>query len=113
MTEVWYRISDVRYAPMYNECGDREGIGRLELKIEQFAVLAHTPKGVWIRTYDGGRRFVRLNGHKRFALPSFEEAKKSFLARKTRQAQIHSAALKRAEEAKTLLKHLRLEPSKC
>lgn len=46
-----------------------------------------TPCGNWIDDY-GTRRFVLNTGTKRFAYPTEEEAKISFLARKTRQLAI-------------------------
>lgn len=104
MSDIWYRFVDVRYAAYVNEFGEAEGVGRLEVRLDQYTVVKTTPKGVWLslRFGDftcGSNRFVLRDAHKRFACPTIEDAKVSFIARKTRQRKIHAAAVARAEEA--------------
>jgi hypothetical protein len=103
MTEhFWFRYEDVRYAAPVDEWGDSYGIGHLEVKLRKFPVLKHTPKGAWINGWRG-RRFVLRDARKRYACPTLEEAKESFIARKKRQAGIYRARLRDAEEAIKLI----------
>ena len=104
--EFWYRYEDVRCAASLNEWGDIVGVGPLEVRLRKLAVVRHTPKGVWLSygsIVNGGistpARFVLREANKRYACPTVEEAKVSFIARKRRQLAIHAAAVKRAEEA--------------
>ena len=104
--EYWYRYEEVHYAAS----ALTPGASRIELRLMEYKVLKHTPKGVWIDPYyvrgwavSGERRFVRRNATKRFACPTIEEARESFLARKNRQIRILSAQLKSARRAKDLM----------
>jgi len=65
-------------------------------------VIRHTPKGVWIKVH-GEPRFICHTWTKRFALPSIDEAKHSFIKRKERQAGIYEARARIAREAITLI----------
>lgn len=107
--EFWYRYVDVQYAGGTDQWGDPlPEAGPVKVHLEQFRVEKHTPKGVWLSGIDvrdchGGHhpswRFVRLDTNKRFACPTIAEARESFLARKRRQIQIHTARIRRAEKA--------------
>ena len=104
--EKWFRFDDVRYAPPLDEWGDSGGPGILEVKLREFSVVRHTPKGVWIdrawsrsKTRTDGLRFVLRDATKRFACPTVEEARESFIARKKRQAGIYEARAKQARDA--------------
>ena len=92
--EYWYRYYDFRYAAPIS-CGeyDEEVIGTstAAVHLEKFEVIKHTPKGVWINMGLGDKKFVLKCARKRFACPTIEEAKESFLARKKRQLRIHQA----------------------
>ena len=60
----------------------------LEIFYEEYTILKHTPKGVWIEHPQYGHtkgKFVLLSGKKRFAYPTKEEALKSLYYRKKRQ----------------------------
>ena len=96
--EVWYRYEDRRYAEPVDEWGDSYGTGRLEVNLIKIPVRKHTPKGVWLGWSAPGR-FVLTSARKRYACPTAEEAKESFIARKKRQASIYRARLRDAEEA--------------
>lgn len=77
----WYRYEDRRVCSIAYG-GDAEwNNSYCEIYLHEYEVLKETPKGVWINRY-GTPRFVLLNARKRFACPSKEEAKQSFLARK-------------------------------
>lgn len=65
----------------------------------EYEVIKQTPKGVWIETLVGNKRFVKTEARKRFACPTKEEALESFKARKTRQARILKAQLRNVEMA--------------
>ena len=68
---AWFRYEDsIGYGP--------------EIWLRQFRVIRTTPKGVWLDDY-GRERFVLNDAHKRFAYPTIELARKSFLIRKRRQ----------------------------
>ena len=107
MTEVWYRYEETLWAPSLNEWEEPVGRGSISIRLQEFPVLKHTPKGVWLFTFFGDKRFVLRDARKRFACPTKEEALESFIARKKRQATIFESrarnarlAIKLAEEGK-------------
>lgn len=61
----------------------------------KYPIIKNTPKGCWVRDYSsrGDRRHVCNNTRKRFAFPTAEEARVSFVARKRRQIKILQAQL--------------------
>jgi hypothetical protein len=69
-------------------------------------VVRETPKGVWLAVCPpfSDKRFVRTDARRRFACPTVEEAKASFIARKNRQASIYQTRRERAEEAIRIVK---------
>jgi hypothetical protein len=68
----------------------------LTVRLYTYPIVKRTPKGVWINVY-GDRRFIRLGTKKSFALPTEEEAKASFIARKKAHIRILTEQLRRAE----------------
>lgn len=98
--EIWYRYEDVRYAPSVDEFDRPLGKGTLEVHLREFHVVKRTSKGVWL-SYGGicKPRFVLRDAYRRYACPTIEEAKVSFVARKTRQAKIYRSRMERALEA--------------
>ena len=103
MTDVWFRIDDVRHASC-DEYGDVSSTYSA-CYLRQYNVSSVTPKGVWLDVY-GRKRFVLRGARKRFACPSFDEAVESFKARKAAQKRIYAARLKRADEALFALERL-------
>lgn len=77
-SETYYRFHD-----SYTEDGGN-------IFLQRFPVIKRTPKGAWISVY-GRRRFVPDNTRKKFAAPTIEGAKQSFLMRKKRQLAILAA----------------------
>ena len=71
--------------------------GRIYL--HHFLVTKITPKGV--RLENG--RFILLSAHKRFACPTVEEARLSFIARKKRQLEILNSQLRSTNSALKLI----------
>lgn len=100
--EVWYRYEEVQYAGHVDESGWSSSPGQMLVHLREFEVLKHTPKGVWLRTYSGDKRFAFNAAHKRYACPSKELAKESFIARKKRQAAIYLARAAQAKRALAL-----------
>lgn len=96
--ELWYRYDAVRYAPPLDEYDRICGSGRLEVRLHKFPVLRHTPKGVWLDFYSIPK-FVLNDSRKKFACATLEDARASFIARKTRQIRIYEARLADAEAA--------------
>jgi len=94
-----YRYEDVQYAPPVNEWDEPVGEGRVVVYLYSFPVVRRTPKGAWICGVIGKERFVRLDARKRFACPTIEEARKSFVARKKAQLRIYEAMIHRVEKA--------------
>lgn len=89
--EVYYRYEDFQMSHL-NEWGEPCGGASHEIKLREFDVIKHTPKGVWI--YVGwGKRFVLASATKQFACPTKEAAMVSFIARKRRQKGIYEARL--------------------
>jgi hypothetical protein len=102
--DIWYRYDDVLYAPPVDEFGDCHGPSTLKVELSTFMVVKVTPKGVQLAATDSGwvcsdRRFVADHWRKRFAAPTKEAAKASFIARKERQASIYEARAARARRA--------------
>lgn len=98
MTAHWYRYQDHLCAPGVDEFGRTEGVATVYVTLRKLPVLKETPCGVWLDDY-GTRRFVRSDARKRYACPTIEDAKESFLARKERQASILTARLRQVNEA--------------
>lgn len=89
MTEKHYRYHDILY-----ESGPK-------ISLDEFNVIRHTPKGVWIAVY-GEEKFV-LNGvGKRFSHATKRDALHSYLKRKERQANIYYYRHQRAESCAKL-----------
>jgi hypothetical protein len=57
------------------------------LAAQEYDIIKTTPCGVWIRV-GPDKKFVLSDSHKRFAYPTLEEAKESFIARKRKYLQI-------------------------
>jgi hypothetical protein len=104
--DTYYRFEDyLQGTGGYDIHGEWEpGLAYVALRLQTFPVLKHTPKGVWIRDSGGARRFIFHIWRKRYALPSIDEAKTSFLRRKERQAGIYEARAKSARTAIALMK---------
>lgn len=73
----------------------------VEVRLRTFRVLRVTPKGRWIDVGcgNGYERFVKNDTHRKYACPTIEEARESFLARKQRQCSILATQLERAQRA--------------
>lgn len=98
MTDVWYRFEEVTYSPGVDEYGDvLRGDGDVRLWLYRLPVLKLTPKGAWIETQYGRRRFVLRGALKRYACPTVKEAAASYHARKRAQIRIYSARIRAAE----------------
>ena len=95
--KVMYRYEDKRYAA-YDPRNDTLGPSHVKVDLHEYPIVNYTPKGAWIDVY-GNRKFVLVYGRKRFAHPTEDEAKASFIARKTRQAEIYRARVRDAETA--------------
>ena len=102
--DVMYRYEDVAYAAPFDETGTLPGTVKVELRT--YKVVKRTPKGAWVVPIyaghwhaDDDRRFVLAKSRKRFACPTIEEARASFVARKRAQIRIYKARIERAESA--------------
>jgi len=92
--EHWYRYTDFLI--------DTDPIC-VSIELKTYLVIRHTPKGVWIDTrFDlaekSRKKFILKDAMKRFACPTIEEAKESFLARKRKQLRIYKARTKQVEQ---------------
>lgn len=98
--EYWYRFSTYKEGLGYvTEWDDFISTGHIvKIRVDQYLVVKHTPKGVWL---DLGwrKRFVLRDSRKQFACPTLELARDSFIARKQRQICILKGNLKDAEDA--------------
>lgn len=86
--DVWYRYEDKSYTGSVNEDGTSYG-STIVVHLYKFPVVKLTPKGVWLNPYFENRRFVRREAVRRYACPTIEEARTSFVARKRKQASIY------------------------
>lgn len=68
---------------------------RVRIVVYSFSIISRTSKGVWIRDLNGRKRFVLLEGRKRYAYPTMKEAYNSFIVRKIHER----AALERRVKA--------------
>jgi hypothetical protein len=91
----FYRYEDRMYCS-FDEYGDSYGSSYLKVELRKYRVRKYTPTGVRLC---GLSRFVSTKTHKRFACPTIEEAKISFIARKERQAAIHQGKADQARRA--------------
>jgi hypothetical protein len=84
----------------------------LPLKVTIFLVHYEikrvTPKGCWIEDYHGHERFVLDSARKKWAYPTEELARESFIARK--EWQIHHLN-RQLEHAQAALKHVSAMPT--
>lgn len=99
--ECWYRLIEHSHRNGgVNESGEYEfsGMRTVGIRVEAFDVIKHTPKGAWLDVH-GEKRFVKTDARKRFACPTIDEAKQSFIARKKRQISILSSQLTTAKRA--------------
>lgn len=96
-----YRYTQVNYAPPVDEFDNPIGTGSIDVRLNKYAVLSQTPKGLWI---DGpeGRKFISTVSRKQFACLSKEDAIISFISRKKRHISILEAQLKSARVALTI-----------
>lgn len=110
MIEYWYRYSDIATAPPLDEWDNPVGPSGVIIHLNAFKVLKHTPKGVQLDIGWEDTRLVLHSATRRFACPTIEEAKISFLARKERQLGIYLARAKHVrrviEKADRLLDQL-------
>lgn len=110
--EKWYRYEDDRYGYI-NEFEESSGY-RVHINLQVFVCVRTTPKGVWLIpeydlwSWENGQRdyvskkFVLRAARKKYACPTIEEAKISFLRRKERQVEILTARLEWAQRALAL-----------
>lgn len=102
MAEIYYREVNARWS---NE--------RLAISVEELHVVRRTPKGCWvISAYWYGRgdypkhleKFILDGAGKRYAYPTREAARASFIIRKEREIVHCAAQLERAERYLALAK---------
>lgn len=104
----WYRVEDITYAPPLDEFENPIGSGRTEVVMRRYEVIKVTPKGVRLRDFgslngltpsfkDAPGKFVLRDARKRWACPTPEEAKESYIARKNKLIRICRARIARAE----------------
>lgn len=78
-----------------------EGAGTFQdtqVFLDVYNVIKETPKGVWIdRPYDK-KKFINLSHRKKWACPTIEQAKESFVKRKEAHIRILLEQLKTAQE---------------
>jgi hypothetical protein len=107
MVSSYFRFEEVRHGTGYtDEWGEYVSTGSyVRLQLREFKVIKETPQGVRINAYDwrepNGKLILRT-WNKQWASPTVEEARKSFIARKRRQALILEARLRQAKEAMEL-----------
>lgn len=105
--EVWYRVEGTTYAPPIDEYENVIGSSSQVLRYNEYEVIKHTPKGVWVKNFDGLgnviQSFVLANPHgKRLCYKERAFALYSFIARKKRAASIMRARVQEAERFVTI-----------
>lgn len=100
--DIWYRMVERYISQGYvDECGDYiSGESRIELVFEEYRVVKVTPKGVQLSAGLYEDRLVLFGSYKKFACPTKEQARRSFVARKDRQIKILKAQLRSSTTAR-------------
>ena len=83
--EHWYRFEDYMTVPTVDEFERSVGECEVIICLRRYKIMKQTPKGVWLEYGYEKDKFVLRDARKRFACPTIEEAKISFIARKKRQ----------------------------
>ncbi len=78
----------------------------------EYAIIRTTPKGVWVQAW-GVKKFILNNARKRFAYPTLEEAKVSFIARRRKYVQILEAKIENAKHDIEVATHEGVEINVC
>lgn len=99
--DIWFRLKDQGYS-IPDEWGNH-AYTRYEVEVHKYKVVKITPCGVKVCRIVGSwvsskEQFIRATATKRFACPTMEEAKVSFIARKDKQAKIHESKAITARE---------------
>jgi hypothetical protein len=85
-----YRYDVIQYCLGIDEYGDPiKGIGKIEIRKQEFDIIKHTPKGAWIDNF-GTPKFVNLHANKKFACITEKEALISFIRRKQKYLELMS-----------------------
>lgn len=100
--EYWWRC-EVRHYSIADEWGDHAYTSR-EVKFAPYLVIRHTPKGVWVKEFLGGERFILGTAKLQHAVPTKELAITDMIARKERHIDGCEARLASAVEDLRLLK---------
>lgn len=117
--DLMYRYEDVAYAAPFDDTGRLPGTVKVELRT--YKIVRRTDKGTWIAgcfkdssgmIVIGAKRFVLLTARKRFACPTLDEARASFVARKQKQVRIYKARIERAIWALAEIKRMEQEPKR-
>jgi hypothetical protein len=94
MTEIYYRIVD------------RTENGKHFMALEEWPVVSRALKGAWVRHFydhEGYRKKFCLDGEgKRWAYPTIEAARESFIIRKKRQIKHCQNSIDRAQDTLAL-----------
>ena len=97
---TWYRFQETYYASSLDEFDNPiPDSGTVRLHLLKFDVEKTTPKGVRL----AGGRWVNESSRKRYACPSIEEARQSFLARKRAEIKHLLARVRKVEKALGLM----------
>lgn len=105
MKEYLYRFVDLHYVHVDDDGCCSSGYTRAVVYLYRYEVLKKTEKGRWIKLYDFSdeKKFV-LDGHgKRFAYPTIDLAKESFVMRKNRQIKHGERYINRANAALSVI----------
>jgi hypothetical protein len=88
MSDHLYRFEYRRVANGMDDWDNPSINYRVVLELRKFEIVKKTEKGCWIRSFPFSqtmpRKFVLNKARKRYAYPTVEEARLSFLARKKR-----------------------------
>ena len=83
---------------------------KVELRCEEWTVVKETPKGVWLSVSKWKKpRWMRLGSRRQFACKTKEIALNSYIRRKTRQQDILTRQMKRANLGKFIAQELAKE----
>lgn len=97
--DTWHRFED--YWTVSCDEWDNPYPAQLHIRHRKMRVVKVTKKGVWIKLYDlfSELRFVLNDSKKRFAHATIEEAKASFIYRKSLHIKLLEARIGRATAA--------------
>ena len=96
--ERLYRYESQRYSVVVDADADIYGVSPAKLCLQNYEVVAETPKGYWVGFFGAKDKWVSKSSRKRFAHPTESEALEAYRIRKKAYVRHATSTLQRAKE---------------